>query len=153
MRKAEITDEYDIPYIPSTWHKIQVMLDISAPQPYDKMADLGSGDGRVVIEFAKSGIESHGYEYDPSLILLSESNILKENLDEKAFIHPADFWEEDLSSYSIIVIYGMFSVMDRLEEKLKKELKPGSKVISSIFHFHNWAPVNSVDNVHLYIVH
>ncbi|HRN96118.1 MAG TPA: class I SAM-dependent methyltransferase [Candidatus Levybacteria bacterium] len=141
-----------VPYVPSTWHKIDVMMELANPQPGEKMVDLGSGDGRIVIAFAKKGIESHGYEINSELALLSESKILDENLDEKAFIHIADFWEADLSSFNIVIIYGMTSIMTHLEEKLKTELKPGSRVISAIFHFPNWEPTTQKDNVSLYCV-
>lgn len=139
-----------VPYVPSTWHKINVMLELADPQFNDKMADLGSGDGRIVISFAKKGVESHGYEINSELALLAESKILDENLDEKAFIHIADFWEEDLSDFSIVTIYGMTSIMEHLEKKLKRELKPGSRVLSAIFHFPNWTPIKQKDNVYLY---
>lgn len=141
-----------VPYVPSTWHKIDVMIELSNPQPGDTMADLGSGDGRIVIKYAQRGIESHGYEINSELALLAESKILDANLDEKAFIHISDFWEEDLSPYSIIVVYGMTSIMGHLEEKLKSELRPGSRVLSSIFHFPNWEPTKEKDNVSLYVV-
>ncbi len=141
-----------VPYVPSTWHKVSVILELANPQLGEKMADLGSGDGRIVKEFAKKKIESHGYEIHSGLALLAESKILDEQLDEHAFIHMSDFWNEDLSDYDIVVIYGMSSIMKQLETKLKKELKPGSRVISSIFHFVDWEPIKQKDNVYLYII-
>lgn len=141
-----------VPYVPSTWHKINVMIELSQPVIGEKMADLGSGDGRIVMEFAKKGIESHGYEINSDLALLAESKILDNNLDEKAFIHIEDFWLSDLSPFDIVVIYGMSSIMDDLETKLKKELKSGSRVISAIFHFPNWFPTTEKDNVALYTI-
>ena len=127
------------------------MIDLAKPQVGEKMIDLGSGDGRIVMEFAKLGLESHGYEINTELALLSESKILEANLDTKSFIHIADFWNEDLASYDIVVIYGMTSIMKLLEEKLQKELKPGARVLSAIFHFPNWERAHEQDNVSLYI--
>ena len=141
-----------VPYVPSTWHKIDVMIELADPKPGEKMADLGSGDGRIVREFAKRGIESHGYEVNSELALLSESKVLDESLDEKAFIHIADFWEENLSDFNIVIVYGMTSIMQHLEKKLQSELKPGSRVLSSIFHFPAWEPKTQKDNVFLYEV-
>lgn len=141
-----------VPYVPSTWNKVNIMYELAKPKKGEKLADLGSGDGRIVIEFAKKGIESHGYEIHSGLALLSESKILDNNLDELAFIHIADFWNEDLSPYDIVTIYGMSSIMKQLQEKLKAELKPGSRVLSSIFHFPDWKPVEQKSNVYLYKV-
>lgn len=141
-----------VPYVPSTWNKVNIMYELANPQPGEKLADLGSGDGRIVIEFAKKGIESHGYEIHSGLAILAESKILDHNLDKLAFIHISDYWNEDLSPYDIITIYGMSSIMRQLQEKLQKELKPGSKVLSSIFHFPDWTPENQKNNVYLYRV-
>jgi cyclopropane fatty-acyl-phospholipid synthase-like methyltransferase len=127
------------------------MIDLAQPKAGEKMADLGSGDGRIVMEFAKLGIDSHGFEINTELALLAESKILDAALDEKAFIHISDFWNEDLSSFDIVVIYGMTSVMQLLEDKLLQELKPGSRVLSAIFHFPNWQPTSQKDNISLYI--
>jgi cyclopropane fatty-acyl-phospholipid synthase-like methyltransferase len=141
-----------VPYVPSTWHKIEVMLELAQTKPGEKMADLGSGDGRIIMAFAERGVESHGFEINPDLALLAESKILDANLDERAFIHITDFWKVDLSSFNTVVIYGMTSIMNELELKLKKELKPGSKVLSAIFHFPEWKPTAQKDNVLLYII-
>jgi len=45
-----------------------------------KFIDLGSGDGRIVIEFAKRNYESYGVEINPFLVLLSKWKIKKEGL-------------------------------------------------------------------------
>lgn len=140
-----------VPYVPSTWHKISIMKELSKPKPGEKMADLGSGDGRIVLEFASEGVESHGYEINTELALLAESKILDAKLDSLAFIHLKDFWEENYASYDIVVIYGMSSIMEQLEEKLQKELKPGARVVSSLFHFPTWKPAEIKNNVYLYV--
>lgn len=44
-------------------------LTIQGDKP--KLVDLGSGDGRIVIEAAKKGYEAVGYEINPWLVLYS----------------------------------------------------------------------------------
>ncbi len=141
-----------VPYVPSTWHKISVMKELAKMSTHEKVADLGSGDGRIVIEFAKDSIESHGYEINSELAILSESKILDANRDEFAFIHIQDFWEVDLQEFDVVIIYGMTSIMHELKAKLQRELKPGSRVISAVFHFPDWDPVQEKDNVSLYMI-
>lgn len=149
--KIEISEEVFVPYVPSTWHKIDVMLELADTIKGKKMADLGAGDGRIVIQFAKAGAEAHGYEVDPTLAFKAEQNIMEEGLDEKAFIHIEDFFQIDYSQYDIITIYGMSVVLAKLEKPIQRALKPGARVISSIFTFPNWKPRISKDNVHLYV--
>lgn len=129
---------YDIPFVPSSRERLSVMTDLANIQKGQKAADLGSGDGRIVIAMAKMGAEAHGFEVDPEKVKLAKKSVQKAGLDNKAFIHQSSFWDEDLNSFDIITVYGITSIMSRLEKKLKKEIKPGCKVISNFFTFPNW---------------
>lgn len=144
----------DIPYIPyfqTSRYRVATMVELAEIKPSEKGADLGSGDGRIVIAFSKAGIlEMHGYETDEALKKLSEENIAKENL-KNAFIHNKDFWQEDLSIYDIICCYPMPTIMGRLERKLKDELHPGARILLNYFPFLHWKEKIVKDNIFLYI--
>ena len=127
------------------------MVDLAAPQPGDIMADLGSGDGRIAIAFAKAGIEAHGYEVDIEMITSSRQLITQEQLDSLVTIHNQDFWNVDLSNYTIITIYPMPDVMDILEEKFQKELKQGTKVLLNYYPFNSKEPSQVKDHIYFYI--
>lgn len=139
-----------IPYFQTSRYRVATMVELASIKPEDIGADLGSGDGRIVIAFAKAGIEMHGYEIDPVLRKTSEENIKKGNLDN-AYIHNKDFWTENLSKYSIICCYPMPTIMGRLEKKLKDELKPGARVLLNYFPFLHWKEKKIKDNIYLYI--
>lgn len=141
-----------VPFVPSSENSINTMLEIANLKPGEKMADLGSGDGRIILAFAENGAIAYGYEIDGALVIKAETRIYDEGLDQRAFIHWADYWEEDLSEYDIVTIFGISYIMEELGEKLKKELKPGAKVISNVFTFPNWKPKQIINNIHLYIV-
>ena len=130
-------------YVP----RIIAMLDLKAG---DKVVDLGSGDGRLVIALAEAGAEAHGFEHNPLLVMRSKKSIKKRGLEGKAFIYMSNFWNTDVSSYDGIVVYGIPYIMQRLEEKLKKELKPGARVVSYSFPFPNWEPTAKEKAVYLY---
>ncbi len=59
------------------------MIELADPKSGETMADLGSGDGRILIAFGKKGIVAHGYELDPILVDKSQSDIKRENLIKK----------------------------------------------------------------------
>src|SRR5579863_2788882 len=112
-----------IPYFQTSRYRVETMVELAGVKPHEKAADLGSGDGRIVIAFAKvpfmgakAGIEMHGYEIDDELIKISKQNIESLNLTN-AFIHDNDFWDENLSQYDIICCYPMPTIMGRLERK------------------------------------
>ncbi len=126
------------------------MIDLAMPKTGDKMADLGSGDGRILVAFGKKGIESHGYELDSQLIEKSQNEIEKENINDRVFVHKEDFWEIDLSPFDIITIYPMPDIMGILEEKLRKELHPATRVLLNYYSFSTKIPKAIKNNIYLY---
>lgn len=140
----------NVPFVPSSWDRIQIMLQVSDVKKGDKTVDLGSGDGRVVIEMAKREAQAHGYEINPSLIAESLEKAEKENLLDKVYFHLGNYWKKDLSSFDIVTIYGMTSIMERMEKKLQSELKPGARVISNFFQFPNWPHTEKRGEIYLY---
>ncbi|HWY80231.1 MAG TPA: 50S ribosomal protein L11 methyltransferase [Candidatus Sulfotelmatobacter sp.] len=138
-----------VPYFQTSRYRVETMVELAEIKPGEKGADLGSGDGRIVIAFAKAGVEMHGYEIDDSLRKISEENIRNANLSN-AFIHTLDFWQEDLSQYDIICCYPMPTIMGRLEHKLQEELEPGTRILLNYFPFKHWNEKKIKDNVFLY---
>jgi protein-L-isoaspartate O-methyltransferase len=138
-----------IPYFQTSRYRVETMVELAEIKPGEKAADLGSGDGRIVIALAQKGIETHGYEIDEDLRKLSKENIIKLEL-KNAFILNKDFWTENLSSYDIICCYPMPTIMGRLERKLQEELKPGSRILLNYFPFKHWKLQKTKDNIFLY---
>ncbi len=130
---------------------VEKIVLISDVKPGEKAIDLGSGDGRLVIALAKAGAEAHGYEVNPILVWLSKKNIKKAGLEGKAFVHLKNFWIVDFSQFDVVMVYGISYIMKRLETKLKRELRPGSRVVSNYFVFPNWQHSKKEDNVYLYV--
>lgn len=126
------------------------MLALADPKKGEKGVDLGSGDGRIVIAFAKKGVVMTGYELDPSLIVQSRQALQERSLTS-ATIEAKDFWEADLSLYSIITIYPMPDVMDILETKLKKETKKGTRILTNYYQLPTWKLTSTKDHIYLYI--
>src|SRR3989338_11665358 len=127
-------------FVPSKKNTIESMVKLSNVKKGDRVCDLGSGDGRIVIAFAKKGAKSFGYEINPLLVWISRYYIKKNKLEKNATIYWKSFWKEDLSKYEIVTVFGIDYIMSRLERKLKKELKSGSIILVNLFPFPNWKP-------------
>ena len=123
---------------PSRKVSVEKMVELAQVKKGEVSADLGSGDGRVVIAFAKAGAEAHGYEINPLLVIISRINVRKAGLKGKAYIHWKNFWNADLSKYDIITVFQIDFAMNKLEDKLRKEIKPGARVISNHWTFPKW---------------
>jgi cyclopropane fatty-acyl-phospholipid synthase-like methyltransferase len=127
------------------------MLEFANIQPGDQMVDLGSGDGILLFESAKRGAIATGYEINPFLVAKTRSSAKKQGLEGKVEVFKKNFWGADLSGFDVVMLFGITHIMPKLEKKLRRELKPGSRVVSFTFKFPHWQPVRVEDNVYLYI--
>jgi hypothetical protein len=133
---------------------VRKIVEFSGVKKGERFVDLGSGDGRLVREFARAGAESHGYEVNPVLVLWSRWRIWQEGLKGKAFVHFGNFWGVDLWKYDIISLFQISWIMGKLERKLKKELKKGARIVSNKWKFPNWELIKKSDvgtGVYLYV--
>ncbi len=137
--------------IPVPTHKkaINDMLELVQVRPGMKIADLGSGDGRILIAFAQAGASTDGFEVNPVLVWWSRIRIKRRKL-ANAKVYGQSFWPADLSGYDAVVVFGMTHIMERLGKKLESELKPGTVVVSNVFKFPNWQPEAQKGSVRLY---
>ncbi len=140
------------PFVSSVPWVIKNAIKLAQIRKGEKAVDLGCGDGRIVIALAKAGAEAYGYEINPFLVWLTRFRIRQAGMSGKAFAYYKSLWDLDLSSFDVVMIYGLPYMFKRLEKKLEKELKPGSRVISLSFPFPTWKPVKTDESVYLYKV-
>ncbi len=139
-----------MPFIASNDAKVKTMLELADVKAGEKTIDLGAGDGKVVIAFAKKGAKAFGVEIDETLTELAKHNIKKNGLEEKAFIIRGDFWNMDLGLYDIITVYGLTRVLEKLEKKIWLEAKKGCRIICNYFTFPSLKPEKTKNGVNLY---
>jgi hypothetical protein len=142
------------PFAVSTRYKINKIMPFvkEAMAGREKLSavDLGSGDGRIVIALANAGLTAYGIEINPFLAWFSRSRIRMAGLKGKAFIVRKSFWQDDFSQYDIVVLFGVFYIMEKLEKKLLAELKPGAIVICNHFYFPTWVPMKQDGDIYIY---
>lgn len=137
-------------YVPTKQKYVPRVIALLDLKQGERAVDLGSGDGRLVIALAKACAEAHGYEHNPLLVMRSRQLLRKHGLEGKAFVHMENFWDINASSFDGVVIFGIPYIMARLETKLRKELKPGARVVSLSFSFPNWELSAKESGVYLY---
>lgn len=137
------------PYAPLGEERIKRVISLLKIKKGQKILDLGSGDGRVVIALAKHEAKAYGFEINPIFYLISR---FKARSIQNAHFKLTDFWQEDLSSYDAITLYGITHMMPALEKKLRQELKPGTLVVSNHFKFPHWKIIKKFVDVYLYTV-
>jgi predicted RNA methylase len=130
------------PYYPTPEAVVERMLKFGELKSGEKMFDLGSGDGRVVVMAAqKFGANSTGVEMDPDLVKQSTDRIRNLGLEKKAHIIAGDILKQDFTSADLVTVYLLPSSNDKIRPLLEKQLKKGTRVVSHDFLFAGWTPV------------
>lgn len=129
----------DAPYVPTKMDQIRKILKLAGLKKGKKFYELGSGDGRVVLAAAKLGAESFGIEQSWLRVLFSKYKAWKFGLRKAKFSH-GNIFSKTYADADIIYIYLLHKGVKKLEEKLKKETKKGTVIITQTYHFPNWRP-------------
>lgn len=97
----------------------------------DKVCELGSGDGEFLLLVAKeTGANCVGIEIDPLRHLIAKARVRLENQNSNITLKRKSFYEENLKEADVVYMYLIPRVLKKLIPKLKKEMKPGTRIIS-----------------------
>ena len=150
----------DVVWIPTPDHVATSMLDLAKVTASDYVIDLGSGDGRLVIEAAKRGARAHGVEFNADLVTLSRRNAAIAGVADKATFAQGDMFEADISKATAMPIFLLPAHLERLAPKFL-QLIPGARIISNTYEIGGgWEPDESIHAkpclswcvAHLYII-
>lgn len=139
----------DAPYVPTSLHRIPEILKKSGLKKDQIFYELGSGDGRVVFEAAKLGAQAFGIEQSWLRVWYARFKARKLQSQNAHFYH-GNIFEREYFPADVIYIYLLQPAIDRLEVKLKKELKRGAVVITQTYHFRNWRPFRTIGEFNFY---
>lgn len=133
-----------VPFVKTPRKSIDMILNNIKISPKDTVYDIGCGDASMLIAIEKKfGARTIGYEISPWAYLRGRINIFLNKTNTK--IYYKNFYKEDLSQANVVFCFLIVSVMDKVGQQLKKQLKPGAKVISYGFHIPNWQPVEVIN--------
>ena len=129
-----------IPYVPSPMHVVHKMIEVAEIKKGDILYDMGSGDGRIVIEAAKKfGIRAVGIDLNPELVAKAKENALSEGVSHLVEFRAQDGLTVDISEATVVTLYMFKWFNNALRPKLQK-LKPGSRVVAHDFDIDDWKP-------------
>lgn len=135
------------PYYPTPETIVVKMLELGGLKPGEKMFDLGSGDGRIVIAAAaKFHADAVGVELDKDLCRQSMERIRKLGLERTARIINGDILKQDYSSADLVTVYLLPNSNDKVQPLLERQLKKGARVVAHDFEFKSWTAIK-VDDI------
>ena len=140
------------PWVPTSREVIDTMLEMAEVRPGEVVYDLGCGDGRVLIRTAgRFGARAVGVELDISRYLWSAAAVTVHRLWRRVRLVRADLFSVDLGEADVVFAFLLQNTNDRLKDKLRRELRPGARIISNTFTF-SGLPLEAVDEqLHLYL--
>jgi len=129
----------DVHFVPTPMDVVEAMLAVAHVSKQDRLYDLGSGDGRIVITAAKRfGTRGVGIDIDPPRIAESKRNADTAGVTGLVEFRQADLFETDLRQATVVTLYLLPTLNVKLRPKLFAELRPGSRVVSHAFHMGDW---------------
>ncbi len=129
------------PYLPTPHKVVEEMIALADVEKGNKVADLGSGDGRILIAAAKEGAHATGWEINPFLVIWSFIKSHLAGVSKHVTLHWGEYSRANISGFDTIFIYSIASHTKKLEKKMRSELPKKAKVFSYMFAFPNWQAV------------
>lgn len=138
---AAADDEAPVPFITTPGDVVERMLQLAGTAPGDLVVDLGSGDGRIVIAAAeKFGARGLGIELDGRLVEKSRDNARRANVADRVSFVQGDVLEADISQATVVTVYLLPGLMNRLQPRFLDHLRPGTRIVSHAFVMTGWRP-------------
>ena len=129
-----------IPFVPSPMLVVERMLQLAEVRKDDILYDLGSGDGRIVIEAAKKfGVKGVGVDLNPTLVEQARRRAAEEGVSHLVEFRAADGLTVDISQATVVTLYMFKWFNNQMRPKLQR-LKPGSRVVAHDFDIDEWKP-------------
>ena len=157
LASAASAPDIPTPYVPSTDLNVDEMLRLAEVRPGDVVYDLGSGDGRIVIAAARDwgAARGVGVELDPKLVETSRERATSEGVADRVSFQQGDVLKAPIADATVVTMYLLTPLVERLKPRLMKELKPGTRIVAHEYGFSDWKPDRHVQvskNFYLYVV-
>jgi len=136
----------DVIFVPTPQNVVDEMLKLAQVHKGDVVYDLGCGDGRLVVTAAKQyGVRAVGIDINPVRIKESEENARQAGVTDRVSFRNEDLFEADIKEATVVTLYLLQSLNEKLRPKLWKDLKPGTRIVSHTFDMGDWKPEKEME--------
>jgi hypothetical protein len=133
----------DVQWVPTPPALVEKMLDLAQLTPKDRLVDLGSGDGVLVIAAARRGVRARGIEYDRGLVEYSKRKAAEAGVSQLVRFVRGDIFKSDFSDATVVTTFLLPSMNLRLRPTFLA-MKPGTRIVANTFAIADWQPDESV---------
>ncbi|HEX3644815.1 MAG TPA: class I SAM-dependent methyltransferase [Vicinamibacterales bacterium] len=141
------TKRPDVRFVPSPDSVVDAMLQLAHVTGNDVVYDLGSGDGRIPIAAAQRyGAIGVGIELDAKLNREAVDHATKAGVSNRVWFLTQDLFDADISQATVVTLFLLPRINQDLIPKLRRELRPGTRIVSHQFDMgEQWPPEKSQD--------
>jgi len=144
LASPAVMAQEEVPFITTPDRVTLAMLDLASVGPADRLLDLGSGDGRIVITAARRhGARAMGIEIVPDLVARSRTAAQKAGVAARVEFFEQDLFKTDLTGATVITMYLLPEVNLQLRPSLL-QLQPGTRIVSHDWDMGDWLPDRTV---------
>lgn len=130
----------DVPYATTRPEAVAAMLDLGAVEAGDRVLDLGTGDGRILLAAAARGAGGVGVDIDPALVAAANATAASRGLTDQVSFRVQDLFETPLEGVDVVTMFLLPEVNLKLRPRLLSELAPGARIVSHAFTMGDWRP-------------
>jgi precorrin-6B methylase 2 len=131
------------PYYPTAKSAIRNALAAAELRPGEIFYDLGAGTGKTLLIAEKEfGARATGFEISTIFYCIGKINLFIHR--SHAQLVKKNLFDADLKSADVIFCFLAIRTMQKMEDKIKAELKPGTRVIVYAFPFPTMTPIKTI---------
>lgn len=120
-----------IPYFPTLNTDLKLIDKGLSLKPGDCLFDLGAGDGKMLLRYARPGIKVVGVEVNPYLVLVMKLRRLFYRHKDEIEIIAQDLFQTDISHATKIYLFVGPFLMERIVKYIQAKKGPGLKRVVS----------------------
>jgi cyclopropane fatty-acyl-phospholipid synthase-like methyltransferase len=134
QQTAPALREPDVIFVPTPAEVVEAMLKLAKVTPKDVVYDLGCGDGMIITAAAKDfGAHAVGIDINPVRVKEANERVAKAGVTDKVKVLNEDLFAANISQATVVTLYLLQSLNEKLIPKLNKDLKPGTRIVSQTF--------------------
>ncbi len=138
------------PFVPTPEPVVDKMLTAADLKPGETLYDLGCGDGRILFEAAqKFGAHAVGVELSPQLVQTVNEKVRRLGLQDEIKVFEGNLLNVNLRTADVVTLYLLRLSNEKLKPNLKKQLRPGARVVSHDYEIMGWKP-DRIERVMVY---
>ncbi|MHB8566145.1 MAG: SAM-dependent methyltransferase [Nitrososphaerales archaeon] len=136
------------PFVPIPKDIIPKMLELASLKPGEKLFDLGSGDGRILIVAASEfHANATGVEVRPALVRECLKKIHELGLSRNVSVLRESFRNVNLNETDVLALYLSGYALKTLVPKFRRELKKGARIVTFDFPIDGLKPKSEISIV------